>query len=153
MRHNSPGRILGVLLISALATVILPSRAQDKAPAPRTLKVRLNYTGAGTVDDKHPIYVFLWDSPDFIKGQAIPFTSEPGKSKDAAVTFSDTGRSPVYVSVVFDASGNYDAQSAPPKGASLGMYMKTPGEPGAVNIDPGKSAEIDLPFDDSMKMQ
>ena len=36
-------------------------KAQDKA-ATRTLKVNVKYTGSGTVDDKHKIQVFLFDS-------------------------------------------------------------------------------------------
>jgi len=70
------------------------------------------------------------------------------------VTFSNIGKSPVYVSVAYDPNGNYDGQSGPPPaGASLGMYMTTPGEPGAIDIDPGKTVSVDLSFDDSYKMK
>lgn len=36
-----------------------------------TLQVHLNYSGTGTVDEQHKIYVALWDSPDERYGAAI----------------------------------------------------------------------------------
>jgi len=133
-----------------LAAGIQPGSAQDKA---RTLKVKLNYTGSGTVDEKHAIRVFLFDSPDFANGNAMPFTMQSGESKDATVTFADTGKSPVYVAAVFDPTGGYDGQSGPPpSGSSLGAYSKAPPQPSAVEIEEGKTVEIELPFDDSTKM-
>src|ERR1017187_8142118 len=41
-------------------------KAPEKAPAGRTLKVKLKYTGPGTVDEKHKIFVFVFDTPDFV---------------------------------------------------------------------------------------
>ena len=136
--------------ISILASGFQFGKAQEKS---RTLKVKLNYTGSGTVDAKHPIRLFLFDSPDFAQGNAMPFTMQSGDSKDATVTFSDTGKSPVYIAAVFDPTGGYDGQSGPPpSGSSLGAYSKTPPQPSPVNIDEGKTAEIELPFDDTAKM-
>jgi len=34
----------------------------------------------------------------------------------------------------------------------MGAYAKTPGTPEPVKIDPGKTAEITVTFDDSFKM-
>ena len=34
----------------------------------------------------------------------------------------------------------------------MGVYWKTPGSPEPVKIEPGKTVEIALPFDDSFKM-
>jgi hypothetical protein len=127
--------------------------AQEKAPAARTLKVKLNYTGAGTVDEKHRIFVFLFDTPDFIKGDsAMPIGFGSGAAKDATVTVSDIAKSPVYVIAVFDPTGAYEGMSKPPSGASMAMYGKTPGEPGPIAIEAGKTTQIDVPFDDTIKM-
>ncbi|MGA2592763.1 MAG: hypothetical protein ABSH32_22860 [Bryobacteraceae bacterium] len=126
--------------------------AQEKA-ATRTLKVKLKYTGSGTVDEKHKILVFAFDSPEFTQGSVMPFASQSATSKDETVTFSEIAKSPVYVVAVYDPTGGYDGQSGPPpSGSSLGMYTKAPPTPAPVNIDEGKTAEIDLPFDDSAKM-
>ena len=140
-----------VMLVAALGTQY--GASQDKKTTDRTLNVKLHYTGAGTVDEKHPVRVFLFDSPDFVRGNGMPFAMQSATSKNGTVTFSDTGKSPVYLSAVYDPSGGYDGQSGPPpSGASLGLYSKTPGEPAPVAIDAGANATIDLTFDDTVKM-
>jgi hypothetical protein len=124
--------------------------AQDKG---RTLKVKLHYTGSGPVDDKHKIQVFVFDSPDFAQGNAMPTGMQMTASKDGSVTFSDVAKSPAYVAAVYDPTGGYDGQSGPPpSGASLGMYSKTPPQPGPIEIEAGKTVEIAVEFDDSAKM-
>jgi hypothetical protein len=135
-----------------LASAFQFATAQDKA-ATRTLKVKLNYTGSGTVDDKHKIQVFMFDTPDFTQGNAMPTGMQNTAAKDGSVTFSDIAGSPVYVVAVYDPTGGYDGQSGPPpSGSSLGMYTKEPPKPAPINIDAGKTAEIDLTFDDTAKM-
>jgi len=136
-----------------LLGVCQPGQAQDKAPATRTLKVKLKYTGSGTVDEKHRIFVFLFDTPDFIKGEnAMPIAFGSGAAKDATVTVSDIATSPVYLIAIYDPTGAYEGMSKPPSGASLAIYGKTPGEPGPIAIEAGKTTEIDVPFDDTIKM-
>jgi hypothetical protein len=127
------------------------SSAQDKNV--RSLKVKLNYTGSGTVDDKHKILVFLFDSPEFTNGNAMPIAMKAGAAKDETVTFDDTGKSPIYIAAVYDPTGGYDGQSGPPpSGSSLGMYTKAPPAPEPVEIETGKTVEVQLPFDDTSKM-
>lgn len=117
------------------------------------LKVNVHYTGSVTVDDKHPIHVFLFGSADFVHGGAIPLAMQATTSKNGTVTFSDTYKSTVYASAVYDPAGNYDGQSGPPpSGSSLGLYSKTPGEPAPITVAPGSSAAIDIKFDDRVKM-
>jgi hypothetical protein len=145
------------LTLGLLALALTPLAAQqpktDEKPAPRTLKVKLKYTGAGTVDAKHQIIVFVFDSPDFAQGGIMPVAMKTAQAKDETVTVADLSTSPVYVAVVFDPTGNYDAQSGPPpSGATIGMYSKTPGTPEPIKIDPGKTVEIELAFDDTTKM-
>ena len=54
----------------------------------------------------------------------------------------------------FDPKGGYDGMSGPPPaGSSLGMYSKDTGTPAPVNLEAGKTAHIDLAFDDTAKMQ
>ena len=121
--------------------------------ATRTLKVKVHYTGSGTVDDQHKIYLALWDSPDFATSRsAIPIAVQAASSKDQTVTFDAVSASPVYVSAAFDPSGQWNAQSAPPSGSSLAMYSKAPPKPGAIEIRPGDTATVDLSFDDRVKV-
>ena len=66
---------LGVLLVGTLVKASNQAKPETKT---RTLNVKLNYTGAGTVDEKHKIFVFIFDSPDFMQGGAMPIGMMPG---------------------------------------------------------------------------
>jgi hypothetical protein len=141
------------LLTTALLAPAAQEKPADRKEAPRTLKVKLNYTGSGQVDSKHPIFFFVFDSPDFAQGSVMPVASMSAKAKDETVVFNDLAQSPVYVVAAYDPSGNYDGQSGPPpSGSSMGMYSKTPGTAEPVKIEPGQTVQIELTFDDTVKM-
>lgn len=142
--------MLGMLLLAVLANTV---HAGQTAAASRTLKMKVQYTGTGTVDEKHKIYVFLFNSTDFMQGQGQPIATNTIASKDQTVTFSDLNDSPVYAAVVYDPSGNYDGQSQPPTGSSTAIYAKSPNVPEPITIEPGKSAEVSITFDDTHKMR
>ncbi len=118
------------------------------------LKVIVRYSGAGTVDEQHKIYIVLWDSATFVKGGGMtPSAVQSTSSKDGSVTFDDVKKSPVYVSAAYDPSGQWTVQSPPPNGSSLGLYSKTPGTPAPIDLKPGQRTSIELPFDDTVKMK
>ena len=142
-------RLYIALAVVAAGSMLQHGNAQDKN---RTLKVQVHYTGSGTVDDKHKIILFLFDSPDFVSGGVMPFSMKTASSKDGTVVFEDVGKSPVYAATIYDPKGEYDGQSGPPSGASLGMYGQETGKPAPIAIEEGKTATIDLPFDDTAKM-
>ena len=116
----------------------------------RTIQVDINYTGSGTVNANHKIYVALWDSLDMSSGPPVAVLSV--NSKQGAVTFSDVQRVPAYISTAFDPKGAWDAQSPPPSGASLGMYSKNPPKPEPIDVAPGKTVKVAIRFDDSAKV-
>ncbi len=140
---------VAALLVSAYAA---QQEKKEEKQAARTLKVKLNYTGSGTVDEKHKIVVFIFESPDFMQGAAMPADMRAAKAKDETVTFSGLATSPVYVVCVYDPTGAYEGMSPPPSGSSMGMYSKTPGQPEPVKVEPGQTVEIELAFDDTAKM-
>ncbi len=145
--------VCGFVLLGLLFAVPRQAISQDQSKG-STLQVRVNYTGTGTVDEKHKIYVVLWDSMAFVDGEAMPVELEPSSSKNGTVTFSDVKKSPAYVSAAYDPNGQWDGKSGPPPdGSSLGLYSKTPGKPEPIDIAPGKTATIELSFDDSVKMR
>jgi hypothetical protein len=73
-------------------------------------------------------------------------------AKNGTVTFSDIGSSPVYAAAIYDPTGGYDGASGPPpSGSSAGLYTKEPPKPTPINIDAGKTVEVDLPFDDTTR--
>lgn len=139
--------VFALLLSSPQITVCQESNAGS------TLQVQLNYSGTGTVDGQHKIYVAVWDSPDFVKNEMPPFATQPASSKNGVVTFENVKKTPVYVSTAYDPKGQWDAQSPPPDGSSLGLYSKTPGQATAVDLKPGKTTKIEVAFDDSVKMK
>lgn len=141
---------LGVLLVGTLVR----ASNQDKPEAKtRTLTVTLGYKGAGAVDDKHKIFVFVFDSPDFVQGGGMPIAAGAATAKDGTIPFTDLSTSPVYLVAAYDPSGSYDGESGPPpSGSSMGLYSKTPGKPEPIEIEAGKAATITLQFDDTTKM-
>lgn len=152
--RKSFGAAAVVVLVLCAACALEYGRAQEKAVGRGSLRVRVHYKGSGTVDEKHKILVFLFDSPEFHRGGVMPFAVMGTSSKDGTVMFDDVAKSPVYVGTVYDPSGKYgEQQGPPPAGASLGMYSKTPGEPAPVSIEVEKIASIELPFDDTVKMR
>lgn len=142
------GLILGLSVHGSQQT-----KPEEKQAATRTLKVKLAYSGAGAVDEKHKIFLFLFDSADFVQGGVMPIGAKSAAAKDETVTFADLTVSPVFVAVSYDPKGEYDGVSGPPpSGSSMGMYSKTPGTPEPVKIEPGKTVQIELAFDDTAKM-
>jgi hypothetical protein len=142
------GLILGLILVS-------PSRVVSQAASgPSKLEVRVNYTGSGTVDDKHKVFVVLWDSTDFVHGNTMPVEILSTSSKTGSVVFDQVQKSPAYVSTAFDPKGEWDGQSGPPPdGTSLGLYSEGGGQPGAIEVKPGKTSMVTVAFDDSVTMQ
>ena len=138
--------IFGALLLGAVTA---------SAQSGGTVQVQLHYTGSGTVDTTHKIFVALWDSPGFTgEGGGPPMAVKSATSKNGIVTFSDVQNATVYVSAAYDPSGTWDAQSGPPpKGSSLGMHSKAPPKPDPINLAPGKIAKATISFDDKTKVQ
>jgi hypothetical protein len=140
------------LLICAVFTVGY-GRAQEGSPL-RGLQVKVHYKGSGTVDEKHKILIFLFDSPEFGHSNVMAFAVMSTSSKDGTVTFRDVDKSPAYVGAVYEPSGSYaERQGPPPPGSSLGMYSKTPGQPAPVKVEAGKTTNVEFSFDDSVKMR
>jgi len=143
----------GVLVLACLAQAAQEGKAPEKDKSPRTLKVKLNYTGAGKVDAKHQIFVFVFDSPDFVQGSAMPIAAKSASAKDEIVVCPDLTASPVYVAVSYDPTGGYDGQSGPPpSGSSMGIYSKSPGKIDPIEIGGGKTVQVEVTFDDTAKM-
>jgi hypothetical protein len=131
-----------------LAGALLAATALMVAQSGRTIQVDVTYTGSGTVDAGHKIYVALWPSADIDTGPPVDIQSLASKS--GTVTFKNVQTVPAYISTAYDPTGKWDAQSAPPSGSSLGMYGKPP-KPDPINVAPGKTTTITLTFNDAHK--
>jgi hypothetical protein len=137
-------------LTLGLFVLFAASIAAQSSADKRTIQVDISYTGSGTVDAGHKIYVALWDSSDMSGGP--PAEVKSLDSKKGTVTFSGVQRVPVYVSAAYDPTGHWDAQTPPPSGTSLGMYSKNPPNPDAINVAPGKTVKVGITFNDAVKV-
>ena len=158
--------ILLVSLTSYIFALALVSRAA--APAPRKLKVKVNYTGVGVVDEKHKVWVLLFDANPFTASRLEDFTSSPtppvpaegvshilrrqaASGNNATVTFTNLTLSPVYAAAFFDKGGSYEGHSDPISGSPMGVYGKAVDKAEPITLGAGKPAEVVLTFDDSFK--
>jgi len=133
---------------------LLPALVASSETNGARLVVHLSYTGSGTVDQTHKVYVVLWESPDFVKNNAAPMEPiavMPVASKSGVARFNDIQKNPVYVSMAYDPTGAWEAKSEPPVGSSLGLYAKEPGAPAPIHLQPGKTTTISVTLDDSFK--
>lgn len=118
------------------------------------LDVAVSYTGSGTVDESHKIYVAVWDNTDFMKGDTggPPISIQTVSSKSDVAHFDNLSKGPVFVSMLYDPSGKWDAASPPPSGSSVGLYSTEPGTPAPIKLEPGKTTKIAASLDDSQKL-
>ncbi len=133
-------------------TAALPQEAQDQGGS---IRVQVHYTGKGTVNQSHKIYIALWDSPDFAQPNAntMPVAVKSVASKNGIVTFSDVKKVPAYVSSAYDPSGKWEGNSAPPADTSVGMYANGAMQPSPINVAAGKTEKVEITFDDSVKVK
>ena len=157
--------------ISVLLFMAVSASAQTNSRPAATdtvLNVKLNYTGAGTVDEKHKIYVLVFDSDPFTAENLAEIGAKPAKAsadgpkttyvlarqgaaaKNQTVSFKALPASPVYVAAFFDQSGTYDGRNDPGHASPSGLYGK-PGKPDPVQLTAGKPTEVTVAFDDSTK--
>jgi len=146
------GAAASVVVLLCAVFALEYGRAQEGSPL-RGLRVKVHYKGSGTVDEKHKIVVFLFDSPEFGRSKVMAFAVMSTSSKDGTVTFHDVAKSPAYVGTVYEPSEGYaERLGPPPSGSSLGMYSKTPGQAAPIKVEAGKTVEVEVTFDDSVKM-
>ncbi len=150
--------IMGLCLFLVTASVSLA--LQEPAPAEKSqgnsLKVTISYKGPGKVDENHGVYLFLFDTPDFVQnpGTVMPISFLSVRANDESATFTGLSATTVYLVAAFDEKGNYDTSSgAPPSGTPVALYK--PGDaqpPTPIKLEEGKETMIEFAFDDSVRM-
>jgi hypothetical protein len=155
-------------LLFAFALSQFASTLSDLAatPALRTLNIKLNYTGAGKVDEKHKIYVLLFDAnpmtastltdsttgptpPTPVAGVSHIIARESAAAKNATITFNKIAVTPIYAMAFFDKNGTYNGHPDSASGSPMGIYGIAPDKLDPIAIESGKTNEITLVFDDS----
>lgn len=109
------------------------------------ISVTASYTAKAPVDEKHRIFIFLFDHPTPTAGSE-PLRMQAISKNGATATFPGITTNPVYVTLVYDEKANYEGTSAPPPGAPIGAYLKN-GKP--VPVKPGD--KVTVSFDASVR--
>ncbi len=149
---------IGICLL--IVPLVLAQASQNPAPEPKpqgkTLKVTVTFEGKGKVDKSHGIYLFLFNTPEFVTnpGSAMPIAFQTVYSNGDTVTFSGLSAENVYLTVAYDEGGSYNlAAGPPPSGSPVALYKPgDPQPPTAIKLEEGKAAEIKFSFDDSFRM-
>jgi hypothetical protein len=82
-----------------------------------------------------------------------PLALEVVQENGATVTFETLTASPVYLVAFYDAQGGWDTLSALPSGTPLGVYgADAYGAPSAIVVGDSQTVEIELSFDDTIRM-
>ncbi len=134
----------------------LQDPAAEPKPQGKTLKVTVSYEGKGKVDKAHGIYLFLFNTPDFVQnaGGVMPIAFQSVFSNGDTVTFSGLAAENVYLTAAYDEGGTYNiAAGPPPSGSPVALYKPgDPQPPTAIKLEEGKAAEIKFSFDESIRM-
>ncbi len=164
---SKKGMFIGLAAMIVLA-LLVPAWGQDAQPQqPKTdqaqvqpppqpqegtLKLTIKYTGSeGQVDQTHKILIFVFDSPDIGSGQTMPikFETVAENGGTLSMTFTVT---PVYLAAVYDKPGGYELTGPPASGCPATIYTKDTQGPAPIAIEPGKTTEISMEFDDSIRV-
>ena len=137
--------ILAFTMLFALAALCWTQINLKAVAAGMTLKVKLDYTGAGPLDEKHKIHVLLFDSDPYTQETFKPMTSKTATAKNEIVTFTDLSVSPVFALAFYDKHGSNE----PDSGSPAGVYGEEPSKLEPIKLEEGKTVEIVLAFDDS----
>ena len=138
--------IVAVALLGTQPAGLLASGDQAQGG---TVKVTVTYTGKGSVDATHKLWVWLFDTPNIGAGSQPIDQIAIEKNGGDAVFQVPAG--PVYVAVAFDEKGSMDGQGPPPPGTPISILADAKGAPRGVT--PGDKAAVTLTFNDSRRMQ
>ncbi len=139
--------------LATVALLVLISAGILASGSGRILKVKVTYTGQGGIDDRHRIYISVFDTSYIGHEGVVPLATLSAAENGQTVSFTDLKKSPVYVAAFYDKAGGYDpASGSPPAGAPAGVYGKQPGMADPISLEKGKTAEIELSFDETITM-
>lgn len=137
-----------VALLAGLAPAA-PLHASPVAPAGAgVVKVTIHYTGKGTVDPSHKLWVWIFDNPNIGPG-AMPIDQASIDKNDTEVVFEGVAAGTVWIAAAFDEHGVMMGDGPPPTGSPIGVLMAD-GQPSGVT--PGEKGVATLTFDDTMRM-
>ena len=141
--------VLAAVVVALFAGLAPPAGTLHASPATvGAVKITVHYTGKGTVDPSHKIWVWLFDNPNIGAG-STPIDQSSLDKNDSDAVFDGVAPGEVWVAVAFDESGSMSGDGPPPTGTPIGILMKD-GKP--VSVTPGEKGVATLAFDDTMRM-
>jgi hypothetical protein len=150
-----PTVVAGALALAGLPPPafahVTPTLSQTPPPAAdaRTLDVTVTYQGKGEVSAKNEVSIFLFTDPN-INESSMPVAVGTVEANGGHFLFTDLPPL-VYIAVVYDDTGTYNRDTAPPPGTPVSVYGMATGA-AAEGVKPGKDAKVTVTFDDSTRM-
>ena len=140
---------LATLLAAAPRPAGLAAAPVDADVTAGTVKVTINYTGKGSVNSSHRVWVWLFSSPDIGPG-SMPVAEMSIDTNGGVAVFDGVTAERVWIAAAFDEQGTMSGNAPPPPGSPVGLYVGSDGAPRGVT--PGDTADAALTFDDSQRM-
>lgn len=111
------------------------------------VNITVDYKGKGTVDGKHRVWVWLFDTPD-IGPASMPIGQVAVDKNGGVATFEGVSAERVWVAAAYDEQGVMMGDGPPPSGTPVGVYLGSDGAPRSVS----RGETVVLTFDDSQRM-
>ena len=155
MKHIVPFTLALVFAVACMHLSTGPASAENRgalslvAPAQAAaVKVAVTYKGKGTVDAKHRIWVWLFDTPNIGPG-SMPIAELSIDANGGVAVFDGVSAKQVWIAAAYDESGTMSGDAPPPSGSPIGIFSGTDGAP--KSVAPGESS-VRMTFDDSQRM-
>jgi hypothetical protein len=137
------------MLLTLGAGVPAALDARGSHGAAGSVKVTVNYSGKGDVNDSHRLWVWLFDSPNIGAG-SIPIDEMSLDTNGGTATFDAVAAGEVWIAVAYDVNGNFGGSAPPPSGSPVATYGMAKGAPASVT--PGEKGAVTFTFGDSVRM-
>lgn len=139
--------ILVTTMLAPGGPIALTAAPVDRAGGAVTVTVR--YTGQGTVDDGHRLWIWLFDTPN-IGPESMPIHEAFVSTNGGSTTIEGVGPDRVWIAVAYDQRGGSVGNAPPASGSPVGIHAGVDGQPIAVAT--GSQTATTVTFDDSVRM-
>jgi hypothetical protein len=153
MYRSLSARIVSGIVVLAVALSANLLARQDKPAGSGKLATSAEYTGKGTVDQDHHLWIWVFDNPDSSSwANTTPLAVGTVTENGASYNFAGLPKE-VYLAAAYDENGGYDGTTGPPPtGTPIVIYgMASGGAPAPVTTG-GEDAAVKISFDDSFRM-
>ena len=151
MHLSRRAAVIHLAAAMAVATGLTPLAAAGRGDLARSgaVTITVHYKGQGTVDARHKIWIWVFDTPD-IGPTAMPVREESLAVNGGSIAVDGLGPDRVWIAVGYDERGDSAGNAPPAPGSPIGIYSADGGAPtGLITTD--RPAAV-VTFDDSLRM-